>query len=309
MLTFPKDYFLGETRNDFYIEPMMKCAWAAQLEVLEVIREVCEKHNIQYFAAYGTLLGAVRHKGFIPWDDDVDIIMLRKDYERFWKVAPSELPGEYHVHTPYILKDSDNYPVSFGRVVNTYTVSYAPEQLIKYHGCPYIVGVDIFPYDTLPANREQEKAQSKIIDILATTYKVYKVDPDSVSELLPELEALVNCKIDRTKKLGNQLMQLIDKTSAMYDGTEGQFISHVPGNSNGDNRYDKAWFEKSIQMPFENISLPVPVNYDAVLKVMFGPDYMTPICEPTHDYPFYKAQAEALEKSLAERVMKGEKLF
>lgn len=306
MLTFPKEYFLGETRNDFYIEPMMKCAWAAQLEVLEVIREVCEKYNIQYFACYGTLLGAVRHKGFIPWDDDVDIMMLREDYERFFQVASSALPDEYHIHTPYILED---YSVPFGRIVNKWTVSYDPEQLIKYHGCPYIVGIDIFPFDTLPADPEEEMGQSKIIDILTDTCGIYKSVPDSALELLPDLEELCSCKFDMTKKLSSQLMQLIDRTSQMYNSTNGQFICYVPDNSNRDKHYDRAWFEKSIQMPFENISLPVPVNYDAILKVMFGPDYMTPICEPTHDYPFYKTQAQTLEKSLVQRVMNGEKLF
>ena len=97
MLQFDKDFFLGETYQGFYVEPMMKCVWAAQLEVLEVIRGICEKHKIKYFAAYGTLLGAVRHKGFIPWDDDVDIMMLREDYERFMKLAPAEFSGDYHL--------------------------------------------------------------------------------------------------------------------------------------------------------------------------------------------------------------------
>ena len=62
MLSFNDSYFLGETRDNFYIEPMMKCVWAAQLEVMCVIQQICEKHNIPYFADWGTLLGAVRHK-------------------------------------------------------------------------------------------------------------------------------------------------------------------------------------------------------------------------------------------------------
>ena len=68
---YPESYFEGEERNGFYIEPMMKRAWAAQIEVLLEVQKVCEKNEIQYFAEYGTMLGAVRHKGFIPWDDDI----------------------------------------------------------------------------------------------------------------------------------------------------------------------------------------------------------------------------------------------
>ena len=81
----------------FIIEPMMKYAWAAEIEVLEVVAEICNRHNIQYFADYGTLLGAVRHKGFIPWDDDIDISMFRSDYERFLKIAPAELPSGWQI--------------------------------------------------------------------------------------------------------------------------------------------------------------------------------------------------------------------
>ena len=73
---------------------MMKRAWAAQLEVLQRIDEVCGKYNIEYFANWGTLLGAIRHKGYIPWDDDLDIGMKRMDYERFLKIA-------LHQYQPY----------------------------------------------------------------------------------------------------------------------------------------------------------------------------------------------------------------
>lgn len=303
MLTFPDEYFLGETRDDFYVEPMMKCAWAAQLEVHEVIRKICEKHNIRYFAAYGTLLGAVRHKGFIPWDDDMDIIMLRKDYDRFWKVAPAELPDDYHIQTPYCL---DDYDTTFGRVVNTWTISYSREQLIKFHGCPYVVGVDIFPYDTLPINPEQEARQAQIVNILVSTYKNYKDDPDSVLELIPDLEQLCNMKFDPNKKLGTQLMQTADKFSKMYSNTKGNIVTHVPGNGSCTYHFKKEWFEKTIQLPFENITLPAPENYDAVLTTMYGKNYMTPVRTITHDYPFYKKQTEKLKASLVERFMNGE---
>ena len=75
----------------------MKRAWAAQLEVLEEIDKVCKKHNIRWFADCGTLLGAVRHRGYIPWDDDMDICMLRPDYIKFNQVAEQELPKSFVV--------------------------------------------------------------------------------------------------------------------------------------------------------------------------------------------------------------------
>ena len=96
-MQFSKEYFEDEVREGFYVSGMMKRVWAAQLEVLEEVAKVCEKHKIRWFADCGTLLGAVRHNGYIPWDDDLDICMLRDDYIRFIKIAKQELPSGYWV--------------------------------------------------------------------------------------------------------------------------------------------------------------------------------------------------------------------
>ncbi len=76
---FDESFFEGEERNGFYISPIMKRAWAVELDILEVISKICRKYQIRWFAESGTMLGAVRHNGFIPWDDDIDISMLRPD--------------------------------------------------------------------------------------------------------------------------------------------------------------------------------------------------------------------------------------
>lgn len=105
-MKIPDQYFEDEVREGFYVPGMIKRAWAAQLEILEDIKKVCEKHNIQYFAEWGTLLGAVRHGGFIPWDDDMDLCMKRSDYNRFLAVAKKELPQGYSMLN---FHDDDDY--------------------------------------------------------------------------------------------------------------------------------------------------------------------------------------------------------
>ena len=94
-MEFPEDFFKKECRCGFEVPEMMKRAWAAQMEVLEVVGKVCEKHHLQYYADWGTLLGAIRHKGFIPWDDDIDVGMLRPDYDRFVQLAKNELEAPF----------------------------------------------------------------------------------------------------------------------------------------------------------------------------------------------------------------------
>ena len=77
------EFYQDEVRYGFYVPTAIKQAWGAELQILAEIDRICKKCNIRYFAEWGTLIGAVRHGGFVPWDDDLDIGMLREDYERF----------------------------------------------------------------------------------------------------------------------------------------------------------------------------------------------------------------------------------
>lgn len=91
-MEFVQQFFEKEIRCGFEISPMMKRAWAAELEVLQVVAEICDRNGLQYYADWGTLLGAVRHQGFIPWDDDIDICLKREDYMELIRILPRELP-------------------------------------------------------------------------------------------------------------------------------------------------------------------------------------------------------------------------
>ena len=141
---FPDSWYEDEVRDGFYVPALMKRSWAAQMDVLEQVAKVCEKHHIRWFAGYGTLLGAVRHGGFIPWDDDLDIIMFRDDYQRFNAVAQKELPDEYYI--PQDVADEFRY---FTRICNRSVYCVDPALLEKCHGFPYASGIDIFPFDYL----------------------------------------------------------------------------------------------------------------------------------------------------------------
>ena len=99
------DYLRDEVRSGFYIPTAIKQAWATQLLILKEIDRICQKHNIKYFADWGTLLGTVRHGGYVPWDDDMDICMLREDYIKFTKICMSELPEGYDFQSYKTKKD------------------------------------------------------------------------------------------------------------------------------------------------------------------------------------------------------------
>lgn len=100
-LKFDNDFFNTEVREGFEISSMMKRAWAAQMEVFQVVSDICNRNGIRYFADFGTLLGAVRHKGMIPWDDDIDISLMRDEYNELIRILPGELPYGFVVAGMY----------------------------------------------------------------------------------------------------------------------------------------------------------------------------------------------------------------
>lgn len=164
-MTFSEKYFEDEVREGFYVPSMIKRAWAAELEVLAQIDRICTKYNIQYFAEWGTLLGAVRHNGFIPWDDDIDIGMKRADYERFLEVAQKELPEGYKINN---CRNKHDFWLFLARVMNTGHICFDDEYLKRNHGFPYIAGVDIFLMDYVSRDEEKEKNRDTIADFTIT---------------------------------------------------------------------------------------------------------------------------------------------
>ena len=118
-----------------------------ELDMVKEFLKICEKHNLKYFMAGGTFLGAVRHKGFIPWDDDVDLGMYRDDYEKFLDIAKRELPYPYEVHTYRNCKEHHYY---FSHIID---VRYKVRRMGSLDKREEYVWIDIFPYDGLPKGK------------------------------------------------------------------------------------------------------------------------------------------------------------
>lgn len=296
-MEFQDSYFESEVREGFYVSSLMKRSWAAQLEVLEDVDKVCRRHRITYYADAGTLLGAVRHQGFIPWDDDLDICMMRKDYNRFIAVAEKELPEGYcirNIHT------DDSYTEMFTRVINSRQINFQTDFLSKFHGCPYGMGIDVFVMDYIPSETKEKDFLSlilKSIDEMLEAALSGEMAGEALVQQIRLIENILNVKINPERSWINQVLLLEEKLFSMYSAEEAEEITMMPlWIKNEEYKWPKLWYDsdKIERIPFENAMVPVPTMHDAALEKKYG-NYMQSVKEAgTHDYPLFRKQEEAL---------------
>lgn len=297
MLQFDEAFFEGETRSDFYIEPMMKRAWAVELEVFTQVVEICKRYGIPYFAAYGTFLGAVRHQGFIPWDDDIDIAVKRSDYHRLLQLLTKELPQGYVVESYYTAQDHHQ---PWASIMNTRYVLTDEEQIRRFYGCPYIAGIDIYPIDFIPEDPEEDDIQMQLYGAVLNVAQCYPEYEESgeLYEYISQIEQMCGVSLSDDGTLRQQLFVLADQLAAMYPEEECSYCTIMSSRLLRQDRsfkFPKEWYDHAVELPFEQVKMAVPANYEAAIQIYYGENYMTPRrFAQSHEYPFYKRQEEFL---------------
>lgn len=306
MVDFSSDYFRKEVRDGFLVSEMMKHAWAAQLEVLSKVVEICKNHDITYFAYWGTLLGAIRHEGFIPWDDDIDIAMKKDDYIRFLEIAQNELPEEYQIMNSYTNPKFVQY---FTRIVNGKNIDMNGKRMDDYHDCPFAVGIDIFPLYYLPRNeKENSRFKELLINIAETlTYlekrenlrissddKEMKKLNQLIATRLVMLQQVTGYEFDESRSLENHLTILYDQACRLYDEEESDKLTSMPSYLKNGFSMSVEWFADCREASFENVKISVPKEYDLALRKMYGNYNIKRKGTAGHDYPFYRMQLSML---------------
>lgn len=293
-MQFEDSYFKNEVRDGFMIPGMIKRSWAMQIEILEQVAIVCKRHNLRWFADYGTLIGAVRHKGFVPWDDDLDICMFREDYERFYQIAKKELPPEYNM---CCVEDTVDYYNFLLRITKGSSVELNPEYLRANHGFPYCAGIDVFPLDYLYEDEAKEKERCKKTDDMFE-FAGMVTDDMSKSEkkrLIQKVEAHSGYRVDHSVPLFDAILRIIDQLykEAPKEGAKRIAMMYFYALDGVQDRPIE-YYENSIEIPFENGTICVPARYDEVLALEYGNWGVANRRGGLHDYPFFTSHEKIL---------------
>lgn len=234
-----------------------------QVTILDIVSDFCEKNQIKYWLDTGTLLGAIRHKGYIPWDDDIDIGMLREDYEKFMKLF-NQSNARYKFQC---YENNPNFYVAFGKVLDTTTLLYEPDR----NGSKSAVNIDVFVYDNAPDNDKLVQKMYNRRDKLS-----YMALFSRGTQILPN-DSIIK-KIEKTVLhallLGvspQKCVEKLVKNSKQYCNEKTKRV----GNFTSASRIavNKSVFKSFIDVEFEGKKYKAPIGYDEWLKDFYG-DYM-----------------------------------
>lgn len=259
---FPKSFFEEEVRNGFYVDSFRKRMWAVLLDMALELDRVCRKYNLTYYLSDGTLLGAVRHQGFIPWDDDFDVHMPRKDYEKFITLG-------HEFHNPIFLQTPNTDPNFFyapARLRNSNTSGIIP--MFKYQNFNQGIWLTIFPLDNMePVKGEEIYKKINALNIENSTYmRLTNPELDETNRKRVENYSGRN-PLDTYKEI-HQLARTYENVETGYKVV----MVHTMDN------YKKKVFKAEdycscIPCKVEGYDFPIPCGYDNLLKQYYG-DYM-----------------------------------
>ena len=267
-----------------------------ELNILRNFIEVCDKLNVSYFAIQGTLLGAVRHHGFIPWDDDIDVGMLREDYNKFLENAQMLLPEPYFLQTH---RTDPMYPHGFAKIRNSATtfVETTCRNLKMNHG----IYIDIFPFDYYPDSILQQTAFN--LKKLILRYRIR-------DSLYIPTDNQMNIKNFARQSLKNFSKLLYPSLESALDAQENlyEYTKHSYNRINNGSPWGKRecipakWLDDTVVMDFEGMKVKAPRCYKKYLSHVYG-DYMS-LPPPNERVPHHYICALDFNKSYRDYLRK-----
>lgn len=258
----PESFFEPEWICDFYVDEKRKKIWAVELDILRKIHEVCEKHNLIYFLNWGSLLGAVRHNGFVPWDDDLDIMMPRDDYDRFLALQ-AEFDEPYFLQIPC---EDDGFYYAHARVRNSNTS--ALDYPFIFQNFNHGMFVDVLPIDNtdLIVGKDLFEEGKRLININSVAMRLTHPKP-----LEKDIERIHNHNGENPKIIFEKINQVMNHLRDVDTDYATIYAATVYGFERGILR--KSWINDRKPITLYGIDTYIPEKSEEVLKIEYG-DYL-----------------------------------
>ena len=271
-LEIPESFYQEEERCGYVVSAHMKKVWAVELDLLYQLQQVCDKYGIQYYGSGGTILGAERHKGMIPWDDDIDIMMLRDQYDLLCAHA-DEFEEPYFFQT---YDTDEGYFRGHAQLRNSNTTGVLVDEAKK--NVPFNQGIfiDIFPLDNIVRNRELWEKQMKRIDrYREQAKKLYRTtdgyNPEEASKFRKAAH-LVTPLVSRFYSYKDAYRKF-DEECRRYNDLPTRYVGKISFQPFGMKMYDlRSEFDGTVYLDFEMLKIPVPSGYKVHLRRQYG-DY------------------------------------
>lgn len=284
-LKIDPSFFLKEERDGYVVSAEMKRVWAVELDLLNEFASVCEKHGLKWFVHAGTMLGAIRHKGYIPWDDDIDVVMPREDYERFCQLGSSAFSH------PYFFQSEDSDPFfarNFVRLRNSETTAIIESELTYRYPFNQGIFIDVFPMDHIPSDPEERRLYyEKLADLNTHTWQwrilIHFYRPKKGKGLFKRLSYWMKHLYYKFFFKGGYrfFMDKHHRLITKFNGEETGWVGESVIVPLGRQLWRTEWVKETVKVPFEMLQVPVPAHFEECLSASFGPDWRTPKQIPT----------------------------
>lgn len=267
-------------------------------QLLCELDNICKKNSIHYYIYAGTLLGAVRHKGFIPWDDDIDVVMFRNEYNRFIHVCETQLdPQRFFLQTIY----SD--PLTSNPWAKLHDVNTAFISGVRRAGTAEGINIDIFPIDHAPNNKLAQSLRGKLIDKLNFIYQYrFQVHSHHASLKMRIFQFLIGL-IPPWNEQSYKVRY--DAFIQKYNHINCQYVVYLSNRKYKRKLIPSQWLSECALLPFEGKYFPAPKEWDKVLASLYGKNYMqlppekdrvtvhgTKIIDVNHSWRSYKNEQQ-----------------
>lgn len=277
MINLEKEIIFG-----YEVPAEMKRIWAMELEMAKEFAAVCKEYHLKYWIMGGTLLGAVRHKGFIPWDNDMDMAMPRKDFNRLLEVGPAAFKSSLFFQTP--VTEQGRYFRTYVRIRNGNGTAAFREEYEQGINCG--IFIDVFCLDEIPDSSWRRKCYFRRLNEIAkmARFALGRTMKGGWSNIIKQsIQRFVYRAVLR-KPDSAVLFDIYQKTAGKYAGRHKKYLAHHAFGYHPNFVWDARDWENTIMLPFGDTLLCAPEGYDAILRHQYG-DYMQiPDDKSTHVY-------------------------